>query len=107
MGNILGGIWTGLAGNFLSWTVVQGYIRSGLLAAAGALGLDGYVGHDGTLQIVGAILAIVGVVWSTASNNAKKKALDVVKAVDASPVVTVVPAHANATGKPLVKPTGL
>lgn len=102
MGNLLGNVFSGLLGNLLNWQLIQGYLRSALVAAGGAIGLDGYVGADGTQAIIGAVMVIAGVVFSALSNNTKKKAMDVVKAVDVSPDVTRVPAAETASGKPKV-----
>ena len=102
MTNILGSIFSGLLGNIFTWTLVQGYIRDGLKLAAGAIGLDGLVGADGTKIITASLLAIIGVVWSALSNNRKVHAIEVVKAVDASPTVTLIKAQDTTLGKPIV-----
>lgn len=102
MSGILGSIFSGLFGNLLNWQLVQGYIRSGLVALGGWIGLDGYVGHDGTTSIIGAIMVILGVVFQALSNNRKVQALAVVKAVDQHPDITVVPAADTSLGKPIV-----
>lgn len=103
MNNILGGLFQGLLGNLLNWQLVQGYIRSALVAFGGAIGLNGFVGDDGANTIIGAVMVIAGVIFSALSNNTKVKALDVVKAVDAAPDVMVVPAAKSPTTKPIVK----
>lgn len=102
MGNILGGIFDGLLKNILKWELVQGYIRSALLTAGGWIGLDGFVGHDGTTTIVGAIMVILTVLWQAISNNQAKKAMDVVKAVNDHPEINVIPATETAANKPIV-----
>lgn len=102
MGNLLGGVFSGLLKNLLNWQLIQGYLRSALLAAGGAIGLDGLVGTDGTQAIVGSLMVIAGVIFSALSNNQKVKAMDVVKAVDKAPDVTLVPADQTGTGKPKV-----
>lgn len=105
MGNLLGSVFSGLLGNFLKWDMVQGYLRHALTAAGGAIGLDGLVGADGSKAIIGALMVVASVVFSAIANNTKKKAMDVVKAVDAAPNVTLVPASETSTGKPRVVAT--
>lgn len=102
MNNILGNIFSGLLGNLLNWQLVQGYIRQILLAASGALVANGVISAEQQSTVVGALLLIGGVIWATLSNNTKKKAMDVVKAVDAAPNVTVIPASETTSGKPKV-----
>jgi peptidoglycan hydrolase-like protein with peptidoglycan-binding domain len=102
MQNILGGLFSGLFKNLLSWQLVQGYIRSGLITLGGWVGLDGWVGHEGGNTIIGAVMVILAVVWQAVENNTKKKALDVVKAVDAHPEIEVIPASETAANKPIV-----
>ena len=102
MNTILGSIFSGLLGNIFTWNLVQGYIRDGLKLAAGAIGLDGLVGADGSKVILASVLAVIGVVWSALSNNRKTQALDVVRAIDASPSVTLIKAEDTTLGKPIV-----
>ncbi len=103
MNNILGSIFTGLAHNFMRWDLIQGYLRSGLLTLGGWIGLDGLVGAEGSKAIIGAVMVILGVLFSALSNNQKVKAMDVVKAIDAHPLVTVIPASETASHKPVVQ----
>lgn len=105
MGNLLGSIFSGLLGNLLNWQLIQGYLRNALLAVGSATGYEGFVGHDGSVTTVGAVMTIVGVVLSAISANTKRKAIDVVKAVDAAPGVTLIRAADTATGKPKVVAT--
>lgn len=102
MGNLLGSVFSGLLGNVLNWQLIQGYVRSGLMAVSGSFVASGLISSDQQGVIVGAVLAIIGVVWSAISNNTKKKAMDVVKAVDAAPGVTLIPAKDSVSGKPKV-----
>lgn len=106
MDKILGGLFSGLIGNLLNWQLVQGYIRNILLALGGAVGLEGYVGEDGSKAIVGSIMIILGVLFSAVSNNTKVKAIEVVKAVDEAPDVLVIPAEETVSGKPKVMANG-
>ncbi len=66
----------------------------------GATGFEGFVGKDGLTTVVGSIMVVLSVVWQAIENNTKKKALDVVKAVDANPSINVVPAADTGSGKP-------
>jgi peptidoglycan hydrolase-like protein with peptidoglycan-binding domain len=100
MNNILGGVFTGLLGNLFRSQAVLGYIRNILL------GLGVYVGavfsSDQWGLIVGGLMTILAVIFDALSNATKQKAMDVVKAVDASPEVAVVPPSATSDGKPKV-----
>lgn len=103
MQNILGSIFSGLFGNLLNWQLIQGYLRSGLMALGGGLVTNGVITSTELNTVVGAVLAVVGVILSAISNNTKAKAVEVVKAVDAHPAVTVIPAEENITKKPIVQ----
>lgn len=103
MPNILGTIWTGLLGNLLNWTLIQGYIRSALLGLGGSLVTQGVISGTQLNDAVGALLLILGIILSAVSNNTKKKAMDVVKAVDAHPAITVIPASDSPTDKPILR----
>lgn len=100
MNNILGGVFTGLLGNLFRSQAVLGYIRNILL------GLGVYVASvfngDQWSLIVGGLMTILAVIFDALSNATKQKAVDVVKAVDASPEVAVIPAAATSDGKPKV-----
>jgi peptidoglycan hydrolase-like protein with peptidoglycan-binding domain len=103
MNNILGSIFTGLFQNLLNWQLIQGYIRSGLIGLGGVLVSNGMLTSAELNTVVGGLMIVVGVIFSAVSNNTKKKAIDVVKAADASPTVEVIPASETSSGKPIVK----
>lgn len=102
MNGILGGIFTGLLGNLLNWQLIQGYLRSILLGAGASLVTSGVLTQDQLVGTVGAVLAVLGLIFQAVANNTKAKALAVVKAVDNHPSITVIPAHLSSTGAPLV-----
>lgn len=102
MNGILGTIFTGLLGNLLRSEAVKGYIRN-LLLGLGSTGIvSGVYSGEQWQMIVGAAMTVVSVTLSAISANTKQKAMDVVKAVDAAPEVTVIPASQTETGKPKV-----
>jgi peptidoglycan hydrolase-like protein with peptidoglycan-binding domain len=103
MGNILGNIFTGLFGNLLNWQLIQGYLRNGLISLGSVLVTNGVLTSAELNTVVGALMIVISVILSAVSNNTKKKAVDVVKAADASPSVTVIPASETTSGKPIVK----
>jgi len=88
--NILGGLFTGLIGNLLNWQTIQSWLRGALLSAGGALVANGTLTQVELNTVVGAVLIVGGVIFSTLSANTKAKAIAVVKAVDAAPDVEVV-----------------
>lgn len=102
MGNILGNLFTGLFGNLLNWQLIQSYLRNGLLSLGAVLVTNGVLTSAELNTVVGAIIVIISVVISTLSANTKAKAVAVVKAADASPTVTVIPASETTSGKPIV-----
>lgn len=99
---IMGNLFDGIFGRLLNWQFIQGYLRSALFTAAGATGFEGIFGKDGTATIISAVMLILGFVVQLISSNTKTQALDVVKAVEAHPEITVIPAAATSTGKPVV-----
>lgn len=103
MNNILGGLFQGLFKNLLNWTLIQGYIRSALLALGGGFVTAGRITGNQLNDIVAAILVIIGIVWQAVANNTQVKAMAVVKAVDQHPSITVIPADASPSGKPIVQ----
>jgi peptidoglycan hydrolase-like protein with peptidoglycan-binding domain len=100
MNNILGGMFAGLLGNLFRSQALMGYLRNLLLALGTTIGATGFVGDNGWAIIVGSIMAIIGVVADAISNATKQKAIDVVKAVDAAPNVTVIPATETPDKRP-------
>lgn len=102
MQNILGGIFTGLLGNLIRSQAVMGYIRNALIGLGTAGFINGLVTTEQWTLLVGAVMTILGVVFDAISNSTKQKAIDVVKAVDAAPAVTVIPASETPTKKPVV-----
>ena len=90
-------------GNWLSTEVAQGVLRSVLISAGGALVADGVITSAQLQTGVGLIVALAMLIWSVISNHQKATAVEVVKAVEAHPRLTVVPARINATNKPLIE----
>lgn len=89
-------------GSWLTWQVAQGLLRNALLAAGMSLVTSGILTQGQLSDVVGATLVIAGVIFSAVSNKNKAKAQAIVTAVEAHPNITVTPAHASATGKPIV-----
>lgn len=54
---------------------IQGIIRHILTTAAGGMVADGYFTQDQATQIIGGVVAIVGVVWSLYNKSQHRKAL--------------------------------
>lgn len=90
-------------GSWLSSEVLIGILRSLLTTAGSGLVADGVLTGGQLQQGVGAIVLIAGIVTSVISNRSKAKANAVVKAVEAHPNITVVPASQSYTGKPIVR----
>jgi hypothetical protein len=105
MNSILGGIFSGLFGSLLKWDQIAGYIRSGLIAWGTTWVTTGAITGNQLNDLVGGALLILGVVWQIIQNNINHKAMQVVKAVDAHPLITVIPAVDSPTNKPLVQVT--
>lgn len=101
--NILGGVLSGLFGNLLKWDLISGYIRSALIAWGTTFVTTGMISGNQLNDVVGAIIVIIGVIWQIIQNNVNHKALQVVKAVDEHPAITVIPAVDSPTNKPILK----
>lgn len=56
----------------LSWDEVQGLIRHGLTTGAGILVTHGVIGSSDSEAVVGAVMALIGVIWSIASKRLAK-----------------------------------
>lgn len=100
MNNILGSVFTGLLGNLFRSQAVLGYIRN-ILLGLGVYVASVFTGEQWGL-IVGGLMTILAVIFDALSNATKQKAVDVVKAVDAAPGVTVIPATETPDKKPVV-----
>lgn len=103
MGNLLGSVFSGLLGNLLRSEALKGYLRNALLGLGSSGFVSGLFTGDQWTTIVGALMAIVSVGLSAISSSTKQKAIDVVKAVDLAPDVTLIPANKTVSGKPMVK----
>jgi hypothetical protein len=103
MQNILGGILSGLFGNLLTWTMVSGWIRSGLVAWGTTWVTTGVITGNQLNDAVGAIIILGGIIWQLIQNNINHNAMQVVKAVAAHPDISVVPANNSPTNAPIIK----
>ena len=99
---VMGNIFSGLFANLLNWQLIQSYIRNALVAFGGSFVTSGVLTNTELNTIVGALMIVIGLGFSMISGLQKKTALDVVKAVDASSNLTLIPASATANGKPHV-----
>lgn len=90
-------------GNWLSVQVGLGLLRSILLSGSVVTAVSGYFTGTQWAEAVGLLISLLTVLLSAKSNKAKADSVDVVKAVEAHPRLTVVPAKANATHKPLIE----
>ncbi len=88
--------------SWLSTEVGLGILRSVLLSAGGSLVAHGAISQSGLNAIVGAVIVIVGAVFSAMANHSKAQANAIVKAVEAHPAITVIPAEQTASHKPVV-----
>lgn len=102
MNNVIGSLFDGLLGNLLRSETIKSWLRSALLAAGGGLVASGKLSLSDLNTVVGGIMVVVSLLFSTLSANTKQKAMDVVKAADAAPDVIVVPASATSDKKPIV-----
>lgn len=59
-------------GNLQMLPVVLGLVRHGLTLAAGWLVAQGYLDNDAASQLVGALVAVAGVLWSVRDKAASK-----------------------------------
>jgi hypothetical protein len=89
-------------GDWLTWQVAQGLLRNALLATGVSLVTSGILTKGQLSDVVGAVVVIAGVIFSAVSNKNKAKAQAIVTAVEAHPKITVFPADADGTGKPIV-----
>lgn len=55
--------------DFLSWPVVSGLIRHVLTTAGGVLAANGWLAESDVNTAVGAIVTLIGVVWSVAAKR--------------------------------------
>jgi hypothetical protein len=93
MGNIL---------SFLNSSVGLGLLRN-LLMAAGSIEVTQGVITQGSLNdVVGAVLVILGIVFSAIANRTASQAKAVVQAVNDHPSLSIIPADQTSTGKPIV-----
>ena len=102
MGNLLGSVFDGLLGNLLRSEAIKSWMRNALVGLGASFVTNGLITSADLNTVVGAIMVVVSLLLSTLSANTKQKAMDVVKAVDAAPDVTMIPASETVSGKPVV-----
>ncbi len=91
--------------NIASWfnnAVILGIVRNILMAVGAGLVTKGVIDNATLTEVVGAIIAILSAIMSGISNNNKHVNDAIVKAVEAHPDITVVPAAATSSGAPKV-----
>ncbi len=92
--------------SFLNSSVALGIIRNILMALGAVIVTKGWADQNTVTEIVGAAISGISAILSAISNNNKATDKAIVKAVEAHPAITVVPATATATGKPIVAVVG-
>lgn len=93
-------------GSISSWfnnAVILGILRNILMAVGAGLVTKGLIDNATLVEVVGAIVAIVSAILSGVSNYNKHTSDAIVKAVEAHPAITVIPAADNVTKKPIVQ----
>ncbi len=88
--------------SFLNSSVALGIIRNILMAAGAVIVTKGWADQNTVTEIVGGAISAISAILSAISNNNKATDKAIVKAVEAHPAITVVPATETATGKPIV-----
>jgi len=88
--------------SFLNSSVALGIIRNLLMALGAVIVTKGWADQNTVTELVGAALSGISAILSAISNNNKATDKAIVKAVEAHPAITVVPATETATGKPIV-----
>jgi hypothetical protein len=89
-------------GAWLSWQVAQGVIRGALTSLGGTLVAGGVLTGQQSSDLIGALMIILGIVWSVVANRGHAVNKAVVEAVAKNPSVTVILAAQTATNKPVV-----
>lgn len=90
-------------GNWFSTEVGLGLLRTILLSGGVVTAVSGYFTGTQWADAVGLLISLLSVILSAWSNKGKADAVSVVKAVEAHPRLSVIPASMNATNKPLIE----